>query len=422
MTGAVPDVSRLEAGPAIGMAPAQAEANEFARAWPVMLAATMGVGLGVTGIAIYSFGLFIRPLAQEFGWSRGSISFGVTCLSLTTAVTSPLVGLAVDRWGVRTVAILSQIGLVIGFFGLSFVGPSLPEFYAGWTILSLLGSGTSPIVWTRAVAGWFVKRRGLALGITLCGTGLVALIGSPVIGHAVATYGWRNAYRLISLFILVIALPLTAVFLHSGRRDATRAVSELGDRPAQAYCSSAFWRIIVAFFCISAVMGGGIVHLAPLLIDRGLTPLAAAAIAGYLGYAIIFGRLTLGYLVDRLPPALVGAGLISLAAVSMLLLANGVAPLVATLLFGLCAGAEVDLLAFMISRLFGLKHYAQIYGWGITAFTAGASVGPPVAGLVFDKYHTYTLALYVFAGLIVIAAALVASLGRQLRTSPYAPR
>ncbi len=395
--------------------------NEFARAWPVMLASTVGVGLGVTGLAIYSFGLFVLPLAREFGWSRGAISFGVTCLSLTTAVTSPLVGLAIDKWGVRRVAIASQIGLVLGFLILSFVGPSLLEFYALWTMLSVLGSGTSPIVWTRAVAGWFVRRRGLALGMILCGTGLVALLGAPIIGHAVARYGWRISYRLIAAFILLVGVPLTVAFLRSGRRDETRAVSETGVTPREAYRSSTFWRIELSFFCLSIVMGAGIVHLAPLLIDRGLAPTMAASTVGYLGYAIIVGRLSLGALVDRFPPALVGAILISFAAAAMLLLAANMAYLPATLQFGLCAGAEVDLLAFLVSRLFGLKHYAQIYGWGITAFTAGASVGPPVAGYIFDHNHSYGLALYLFAGLVLLSAALILSLGRQLKLSPYAP-
>jgi predicted MFS family arabinose efflux permease len=136
-----------------------------------------------------------------------------------------------------------------------------------------------------------------------------------------------------------------------------------------------------------------------------------------LGYAIIIGRLTLGFLVDRLPPALVGATLILLSAVSSLLLAQNVAPTVAVLLLGLCAGAEVDLLAFLFSRLFGLRHYAAIYGCGISAFTAGAGIGPILAGRVHDATGSYGPALYGFAIIVVIAALLLASLGQRVKAS-----
>jgi MFS family permease len=180
---------------------------------------------------------------------------------------------------------------------------------------------------------------------------------------------------------------------------------------------SAFWRLLVAFFLISIAVGGLIVNLPALLADRGLTSAAAAGLVGFLGYAIIAGRLCLGFLVDRFPPAIAGAGLILLSALACVLLAASAAPLPAVLLLGLCAGAEVDLLAFLVSRLFGLRHYAQIYGWGISAFTAGAGVGPYVAGRAHDWAGNYVAALWGFAGLIVIAALLILSLGGRARAS-----
>ena len=398
--------------------------GEFTRGWMVLLAGTIGTGLGTTGLPFYSFGQFVRPIAQEFGWTRGALSGGVMCLMIGTVITSPFVGRAVDRFGVCWVAALSQIGLAIGFLCASLVGPSIFGFYAAWLTLSVLGSGTSPIVWTRAVAGWFERSRGLAFGIMLCGTGIVAIFAPATVNHLIASYGWRFAYRMLALTLVVVGLPTTLALLRDRGDQAGASASLAGSSLPEALKSSVFWRLAVAFFLISMVVGGLIVHLPAMLVDRGYSAAVAATTAGYLGYAIIVGRLSLGTLVDRYSPALVGALLISLSAFASVLLAQGMAPLAATLLLGLCAGAEVDLLAFLVSRLFGLKNYAQIYGCGISAFTAGAGVGPLLAGHSHDVAGSYNPALYGFAAAIVIAAAMIASLGGRVAASralPYVP-
>ena len=396
--------------------------GEFRRGWLVLLAGTIGTGLGTTGLPFYSFGQFVRPIAQEFGWSRGAMSGGVLCLMIGTVLTSPFIGRAVDRFGVRWVGALAQIGLAIGFLCISFVGPSLVAFYAAWLTLSVLGSGTSPIVWTRAVAGWFERSRGLAFGIMLCGTGIVAIFAPPLINHLIAVSGWRFAYRMLAVTLIVIGLPVTLGLLRPSRSDdGATAMPLMGATVGEALRSSAFWRLAGAFFLISVVVGGLIVHLPAMLVDRGYSPALAASTVGTLGYAIIVGRLSLGALVDRFSPALVGGTLISLSAVSSVMLAQGVAPLAAVLLLGLCAGAEVDLLAFLTSRLFGLKHYAQIYGCGISAFTAGAGVGPILAGHAHDLSGTYVSALYGFAIAIVVATILIVSLGRRVPASRALP-
>ncbi len=391
--------------------------SELSRAWTVLLAATVGAGLGTTGLPFYSFGLFVRPLGHDFGWSRGSISIGITCLMIGTVLTSPFVGRAIDSFGVRKIALLSQVGLAIGFVLVSLVGPNLVGFYVAWLALSFLGSGTSPIVWTRAVAGWFVQSRGLALGIMLCGSGIVALTAPGLITHAIGSVGWRGAYRILAGVLIVVGLPLTYFFLHSGRSTVNQAVSSTGATLREAVRTTAFWRIEVAFVLVSMVVGALIVHLPAMLIDRGATPAAAAATVGYLGYAIIIGRLTLGTLVDRFPPALVGGAMISLTGFSSLLLVKGDTPLLATILLGLSAGAEVDFLAFLVSRRFGLKHYAQIYGCGISAFTGGAAIGPYLAGHAHDTTGSYAPALYFFAVATFFASALLMSLHREVRPS-----
>ena len=380
-----------------------------------MLAAAFGVGLGITGLPIYTTGQFIRPLNEAFGWSRSAIAGGLTVLTIGSVLMAPIIGALVERFGVRRVAMVAMVGFGFGYFSLTLNGGSLAAYYAGWATVALLGAGTSPIVWTRAVASWFDRSRGLALGITLCGTGAVAVVGPGIIGGIIASYGWKAGFYALAAAPVVIGLPLVALLFRA--RDPVVGVSAAvlpGMEASEALRSSRFWRLAVAIFMISIVMGGMIVNLPAMLADRGVDLARAAAAMGYLGISIIVGRLTIGALVDRFPARIVAPIYVLLPMVSCSMLAQGMAPVPAIMLLGLSAGAEVDLLAYLTSRYFGMLHYAKIYGFGLSAFSAGAGVGPLIGGWVHDSTGSYVGALYLFAGLVVIAAGLIASLGRPV--------
>ena len=403
-------------------APARAASarSEFARAWTVILAAAVGVGLGITGLPIYTTGLFIRPLEQAYAWPRATITGGLLFLKVGVTIMAPLIGLLVDRYPVRPVAVLGMIGFALGYVGLTLHDGSVPLWYAGWAALAVLGAATSPIVWTRAVASWFDTSRGLALGLTLCGTGVVAAVGPGIIGGIIAAYGWKAGFYSLAAAQVLVGLPLVALFLRArneGRGAAARDALP-GRTVAQAFRMGAFWRLLLAFFLISVVVGGFIVNLPAMLGDRGIPPARAAQALGLMGLAIIVGRLTVGALVDRFPTAIVAPIYILLPAASCLLLAQGqLAPWEASLaiiLVGLSAGAEVDLLAYLTGLHFGMKNYAKIYGWGLAAFSAGAGIGPGFAGWVHDTTGTYTAALYAFAAMIAVGALLLATLGRPI--------
>jgi cyanate permease len=168
----------------------------------------------------------------------------------------------------------------------------------------------------------------------------------------------------------------------------------------------------LGYFLMSMVVGGLIVSMPAILADRGVGLAQASTAFGLLGAAIIIGRLAVGVLVDRLAAHLVAAVFIALPSVACLLLARHRATVPAVVLAGISVGAEVDLLAFLVSRYFGLLHYAQIYGWALSAFSAGVGIGPPLAAWVRDTTGAYTVALDVFAAMAAAAAVLVASLGR----------
>jgi MFS family permease len=398
--------------------------TEFGRAWTVILAAAVGVGLGITGVPIYTTGQFILPMSTAFGWSRSATAGGLIFLTIGSVLMAPIIGTLIDRFGVRRVAIIAQLGLSLGYLGLTLNGGSLTAYYIAWGILAVLGAGTSPIVWTRAVAGWFERSRGLALGLTLCGTGIVAVIGPGIIGAIIAGYGWRAGFYALSAAQIVVGWPLVYLFL-KGREHPVPAIPDGSMQPgatvAEAMASSRFWRFILAFVLISIVVGGLIVSLPAMLADHGMTLQQASSALGLLGFAIIAGRLTMGWLVDRLPARVVAPVFILMPALGCLLLVRGYALAFAILLIGLSSGGEVDLLAYLVSRYFGMRHYGKIYGWSLAAFGVGVGSGPMFAGWVRDETGTYIAALDVFAVLVVIAAALIGSLGAPVERTEVRP-
>lgn len=387
--------------------------GEFRRAWTVILAAGIGVGLGTTGLPIYTTGQFILPLQAAFGWSRSEISGGLLSLTIVGVVMAPLVGVLAERLGVRVVAMTAMVGLAVGYCGLTLHGGSIVLYDAGWALLAVLGAGTSPIVWTRAVASWFDRQRGLALGLTLCGTGVVAMVGPGIIGAIIAAHGWQAGFLALAAAQIVIGLPVV-FFLFRARETAARSARAEPDGVVlvQAVRGRRFWQMAAAFFLIAIVVGGMIVHLPAMLADRGLPMAASSRALGLLGVALIAGRLSIGALMDRFPARVVAPVFILLPVLSCLFLLRGIGTVPAVILSGLSAGGEVDLLAYLVSRYFGMLNYARIYGWMLSAFSAGVGLGPVFAGWVHDRSGGYAGALDVFMVLMIVAATLIATLGR----------
>ena len=140
-----------------------------------MLACLLGVAFGASPLPFNTIGFFIDPLQKEFGWTRTEISFGITIYGILGALLAPFFGWAADRYGVRRVALgsLTLFGLVFASFSL--IPGELWAFYALWTLVGLVGIGSTPVTFSRAINLWFFRKRGLALGLTLVGTSISAM-------------------------------------------------------------------------------------------------------------------------------------------------------------------------------------------------------------------------------------------------------
>jgi predicted MFS family arabinose efflux permease len=395
------------------------------------LACAVGACAGLTGLAFYTFGLFVKPLSTAFGWTRGEITLGMSFITLGTVVCAPVVGWMIDKWGVRRVAAPSLLGAALAFMLMSRIGPDIWTFYAGCLGIAVLGCATAPVSWTRAVSQRFTKARGLALGLTLLGSATAGVVGVPAVQWLITHYGWGAGYLGIAGFSALVAFP--AVVLLLGRRpkgvDTVLPLATSGLTLAQALKTGAFWTLAIAVLLLITAQSGTIIHLVPLLTDRGLSATEAAGIAGLLGLAVFVSRVGVGALLDRFPPSLVaGLTLIAPVAAAAILAVCGTdrgALIVAVLLLGLAAGAEIDFLSYFAARHFGLRAYGQIYGCLFAMFSLGNGLGAPIMGAIYDQTGVYQPALWGAAVLFAGGAALFASLAwrpvwtETLRPSPH---
>ncbi len=404
------------------------QTGEFRRGWGIVLAAAAGCGLGLSALPFYGLAPLMIPLQQQFGWDRAEISVAFTFMTLGLLIAGPLiVGRLSDRIGVRAVALWSIPLFAAMLFGLNFIqagpegAPGPLWLWLGYLAMALLGAGTSPITYTRAVNAWFDQNRGLALGFTLAGTGVMGIVLPLAMAQVVPSYGWRGGFMTLAALAL-LAWPVVALMLRDAPKPlaapgATAPVAS-GATLGEAVRSHRFWAMGIAFLLLALGIAGLVVHLIPMLMDAGMSPQEAGQVAALIGVGVIAGRVIIGFLVDRFFGPLVAIIVFLITASGCVLLADGgvaVAPY-AAFLIGFALGAEVDLIAYFTSRYFGMKRYGEVYGWQYGFYGLGAAFAPVLMGVLFARGGgDYTLALHVSAGLCVVACLLLASLGRYPR-------
>lgn len=400
--------------------------GEFRRGWRVLLAALLGTAFGASPLPFQTTGFMIGPIREETGWTLSQVSLGVTIYGILGALLAPAFGAMSDRWGVRRVALgsLTAFGLVFASFSL--MPASLFWFYAIWTTIGLVGIGSTPITWSRAVNLWFFKNRGLALGMTLVGTSVAAMILPTLTVTLIHQYGWRQSYALIALLPLVIALPVALAFFREPRPeerpaelnvvDASGKVALPGWSLTEAMRSPRFWIMVASIFCVAFAYGGSLVHMPQMLKAQGFVDTQQAVVVSMFGVSIFAGRIITGALVDRFWAPLVTLPILCLPAVSCLLLAGDqlsfTMAVVAALLLGFSSGAETDLVAFLAGRYFGMANYGRIYGSLYMVFGIASALSPLAYGRVRDATGSYDLILYVAGAMFVIGGCLLLMLGR----------
>lgn len=407
-----------------------AQPNEFRRGWPVLFASMIGVACGASPIPFNTIGFFMGPLNAEFGWSFRDISLGVTIYGVIAALLAPVYGAMADRFGVRPVALLSLLAFSLAFAAFALTPPSIAGFYLIWLLVGLVGIGSTPVTWSRAVNMWFFKNRGLALGIMLLGTSLAAMILPTLTVWGIETYGWRGAHVVVAMLPLLVALPIGFLLFREPRPEERPAAVEAsvadGMTLGQALRTRRFWTIWLSIACVALAYGGAHIHMPEIVKLHGFGASEAAGIMGMVGVAILAGRLITGWLLDRFWAPAVCFPILLLPALSCWLLMGTDTDypkmMAAAFLLGFAAGAESDLIAYLASRYFGMAHYGKVYGMLYMPFGMASAISPAIYGAVRDNTGSYDPMLVVSAGLFVIGGALLLTLGRypDQRTAPAA--
>jgi MFS family permease len=394
-------------------------AEEYKRGWPALLASAIGSGVGVAPLAAYSLGAFVEPLTEEFGWGRGDVTAAALFKSIAVLLAGAVVGGLADRFGARPVALISQVLLALAFAAMSLLTDQIWTLYIGYFLFAILGAGTLPMIWGRAIVGWFSASRGVALGLSLVGTGITGMLLPSYVSWLSDTVGWRGAFIGLGALPLLLGLPAALLFFREPPGDtvSTAGVKTRSAAAAAGHSFSAamktvtFWQMSASFVIVSLAISGLLVHALPLLTDRGIERPVAAALAGLFGLAVTFGRLISGAFLDMFPGPIVAAVMFLVPALALGVLIGAGDNLIlcggAILCVGLAAGAESDVAAYLVAQYFGRANYAAIYGMLYTLFGLGAGAGPFVVGKVFDRYDSYQPALIGGIVLFVIAALLI---------------
>ena len=416
-------ISAAKAKDAAGQSPEQDRsltlaAQPVARAagWRVVVAAYFGVMVGFGSLLVFTFGIFVKPLSAEFGWSREAISAAFGFAAMSVAACSPVLGYLLDRYGPRRIILPCMIVYGLAFAALGSLTPSLTRLYATFVVLGMVGNGTTQMGYSRAVSTWFNERRGLALALVMAGVGTGGVILPPLAQGLITAYGWRSAYMTLGGLVLLLGVPLTAVFVRERDHRAVQGGQPLeGMTTWQGVRSWTFWILVGMLFLSSISVNGAITHLSPLLTDRGVPAVKAALAASVLGAASFAGRLITGYLLDRFfGPRVALTLLLGIAAgILMLSTASTAVPvLTASALIGLGLGGEADITPYLLTRYFGLRAFSSLYGLTWTAYAIAGAIGPVLMGRVFDATGSYTSLLLILAGTTTAAALLMLLLPR----------
>lgn len=396
---------------------------EWRRHGTVPVAAALGYSLSV--IHVYSLGAFMQPLQDEFGWSRAQTSAGLTIVGLAAAVAALPIGLMVDRLGPRRVGITGTVLMALAFALLSTASGSIANWILLWSVLAFGSFWVQTTVWTSAVASRFETSRGLAFAVTLSGGSLGAAVFPALAVALIGEWGWRGAFVALGAGWGVLVALVVFLFFRGAQDDAVSApptrevvapvtVDLPGVTLREGLTSGTFYRLMLAAGLFAFTTLGVVVHLVPILRDAGAEPLAAAGTAALVGVFSIAGRLGVGLLLDRFAGRVVGACayLIPIAGAALLLFdgANPVSQTVAAALFGLTLGAEVDVIAYLASRYFGLKNFGGLFGGLVAALSLGTAFGPLAAGLTFDEFGGYSAFLVLTMVLMGISSVALASL------------
>ena len=389
--------------------------------------AIQGTGIG----AFYTFGIFFKEFLAEFGWSRAAISAASSGTFLLAGLLAIVVGNVNDRFGPRRIMAVTGSSFCLGLLLMSQLSAQW-QLYVFYSVIVGIGMSSVDVVPLTTTARWFVKRRGMMTGIVKVGTGTGQLIMPLMTSIFIATYGWRTSYILLSALVFVLLIssgqllrrdPGQKGLLPDGDAKTTESdlhLPEQGVSLGEAALTKQFWMVYVISLLIGFCTITMMVHIVPHATDLGISPIASAGILSTIGGVSMVGRLVTGFAIDRVgtKKLLIVFFLILIASLLWVQVSKELWMLyVFAVVYAFAHGGFYTLISPIVAELFGISSHGVLFGIVSFGLTVGGSIGPTLAGYVFDVIHSYQLVFFILAGLAV-AGLILSSLLRPVVTEP----
>lgn len=397
--------------------------------WPIVLVAFYGCCLH-SGCLIYAFSLFINPLQIAFGWDFTEIMMAFTLQMLCVGLASPLVGKAIDMYGVRRIVSFGALVAAVGFSLVPLIKTPL-HFYLCNIIIGMGSSAMGPVPCSAAVTQSFKEKRGLAVGIMSTGIGVGGFVIAPLVGGIfLPHFGWQGAYVCLAL-ITITMIPMSLIFLktksenrgHTATNDAGPNNETEVSNGKKDLLSLPFILMAVTFFLFLFSVAGTTQIQVPYLQDIGFPLLTASSALGGLSLVSGFGKLIFGCLCDRYHPKnvfMIGAGFV----IAGIFLLRHITPESSSVFlwayavfFGIGVGSWLPTMSMLVSSTFGVASYGVIFGAVSMGLQIGAAAGPLAVSYIYDQTDNYQLAFSLLMVLAVCSMGMILAFGYSVKKS-----
>ena len=381
------------------------------------------------GFFFYSYGVFFKAIAEDFGGSRLGVAIGLTVTNAVGAIAAPYVGRALDKYPLRNVMGIGALFMAFGFLGLSFVQNELQFYLVLGLFIGFGASSMGNLATSKLVTNWFDKRRGTALGIAAAGVSLSGVIMPYISAELIENFGWRQGFLVYSAFTFLVVVPLIFRLVISRPEDVGlrpdgampikfddgSILPPVGKAPPkmrllELFKEHNFRMIVLTFSLLFCSMSATLTHMIPRLTDFGYTLVEASLVMSLCAGFGVVGKLSFGWLSDRLSVRKVMAIVIFMQFTGQYLMFSSLDYLtfaIGASMFGYGVGGVVPMHGAVVGKTFGRDRFGAVLGLMRPAMFPIQILGVPFAGWIFDVTGSYDIAFQVFLGLYFLAALAV---------------
>ena len=362
----------------------------------------IGIGLFVT------YGVLINPLIEEFGWTRATISGASSLAFFLMGLVGILIGRLNDKIGPRKVMLFTSCFIGLGFFLTSKI-QSIWQLYLFYGILVGIGLSSIDVIALSTTARWFVNRRGIVTGLVKVGTGAGQLIIPLTASLLIAGFGWRTSIVFIGIFGMIL-LALISRLLHRdpeemGLKSQEKAISKIDVRGkegidlsfSQALRTHQFWLIFIVNFAVVYCLLIILVHIVPFTRDLGVSATKAAGVISTIGGVSMLGRFATGIFIDRYNSrlAMIFCFVLLISTLLWLQIADELWMIyLFAACYGIAHGGFFTAISPIVAEYFGISAHGVLFGVIVFSGCFGGSVGPILAGHIFDVTGSYSPAFW----------------------------